>query len=322
MFKITILTRRKLTFFLVLNICLLTVKAFGAGGVTVSSAIDKNKALIGENIRYTLTVSRKKEISLQMPALGEHLGNFEVRDYNTSSEEEDEKIIEKYVYTICSFDIGKIEIPSFPIKYKLGKEKEREILTEKIVIEIVPSKSEEMKDIIGIKKPMEKTFDWKGPMHFLLILLITALTCLIAFFGYKYFKNKQKQGVNDSVETPMTSEEWVFAIITKLENSDMLEDGRIKEYYDILGDAIRKFFEKYYSVELMELTTSEVLQKLRGIIKHNAKLKDVFPAFLNDCDMVKFADYKPSPTELKEITTRAREVIRAVIPTNPPAVIE
>jgi len=283
--------------------------ACASGDVSVKSGVDKIRVLIGEPVTYTLTLSRKESVSLDMPALGAHLGSFDIRDYTVAKpEKQNGMVVEKYVYVIASFQLGKSEIPAFTIKYKTGSGKEKSISAEKIVIDVVPTPSEEIKDIIKLKPPMEKTFAWGAIKHTLLVTLLIIVFAVLGVFLYKFLKNKTPKE-NGEAEPEQTPEEWAFTFISKLEDSDMIEQERVKDYYDFLSDLIRKFFEKLYAIELMELTTSELEHRLSPFFSEKPELKDKLTSFLTDCDMVKFADIRPEKTENAEISARARGIV-------------
>jgi len=282
---------------------------YASGDVSIKSGVDKIRVLIGEPITYTLTLSRKESVSLDMPALGAHLGNFDIRDYTVAKpEKQNGMIIEKYVYLIASFQLGKSEIPAFKIKYKTSSGKEKSISAEKILIDVVPTPSEEIKDIIKLKPPMEKTFEWDTIKHTLLVALFIIMFAVLGVLIYKIIKNKMPLE-SAAAEPEQTPEEWVLALISKLENSDMIEKGRVKDYYDFLSDVIRKFFEKLYAIELMELTTPELEDRLTPFFSEKAELKSKLTSFLTDCDMVKFADICPEEIENAEISNRARSIV-------------
>jgi len=290
---------------------------YAFGDVSVKSGVDKVRVLIGEPITYTLTISRKESVSLDMPALGAHLGNFDIRDYTVAKPEKQNGIsVEKYVYIIASFQLGKSDIPAFKIKYKTGSGKEKSISAEKIVIDVVPTPSEEIKDIIKLKPPMEKTFEWGAIKHTLLVTALIIVLAVLGVFIYKFLKNKTpiKAAAAEPEQTP---EEWVLNLINKLEDSDMIEQGRIKDYYDFLSDVIRKFFEKLYAIELMELTRPELEHRLTPFFSEKPELKGTLTSFLADCDMVKFADICPEESDNAEISTRARNIVNMALAHNP-----
>jgi len=290
-------------------------QALCANNIVVKSNVDKLRALMGEHIKYTLTVSRKEGISVEMPALGANLGNFDIKDYNISKpEEKDGMVIEKHVYIIVSFELGKSEIPSFNIKYKSDGEKEKVIPTEKIMVDIVSTPKKEMKDIIDVKAPIEKQFEWGAIKRSLLITFVLICIILLGLFIYKKLTKKADEQKN--IEPDISPEEWALSLIERLEDSSMLADGRVKDYYDFLSDVIRRFFERLHGVELMELTTSEFKEKL-GPLLSKTDQEGGLNSFLDDCDMVKFADDKPEEAEVKEISNRARDIVRATVPTMP-----
>ncbi|MCX8094494.1 MAG: hypothetical protein N3E50_10070, partial [Candidatus Goldbacteria bacterium] len=66
----------------------------------------------------------------------------------------------------------------------------------------------------------------------------------------------------------------------------------------------------HLKVSLNELTTREILKKLQEL-KVDKQMLDILNLFMSDCDIVKFADYKPDDKEMEEIYKRAEDIINS-----------
>lgn len=279
------------------------------GRILVESKVDKDRITIGDLVKYTVIITRDKDLKVEMPGLGANLGAFEIRDYNVSDPQEiDGKIVEKVEYIISTFETGEFEIPPLTIRYAApGDTTRREIKTEKIKIFVESLKPSEAGDIRDIKGPVEL----KRTLRRLIYTLSAALAvALVGFFIFYYIKKKRagEALIPKKIEPPRPAHEVAYEELEKLKNSDLLERGLIKEFYIELSDIIRRYLEGRYFIAAMELTTTELMEKLRTANLDQFDI-DLIDEFLDLCDLVKFAKYVPSYEENNKALEQAYQIV-------------
>ena len=143
------------------------------------------------------------------------------------------------------------------------------------------------------------------PFYLLLIVLGSALLVSLINFFLKRFKKLKPQGIKPA---------WVIADerLEALRNLNLPSNGKIKEYYTLLADIIRRFMEVRFSVRVPEMTTQEFLGYLRDSRHLNLEHNELLKEFLNSCDMVKFAKYGPSLKETETSFDMAKKLINAL----------
>jgi len=293
---------------IILSLIVTTLLAQG-GHISVESKVDKDRITIGDLIKYTVSVTRDKDLKVEMPGLGANLGAFEIRDYNVFDPQEiDGKIVEKVEYTISTFETGEFEIPPLTIRYAVpGDTTRREIKTEKIKIFVESLKPSEAGDIKDIKGPVDLKRDLRGLIY---ILSAAVAAVLIGLFVFYYIK-KRKSGeglIPKKIEPPRPAHEVAYEELEKLKNSDLLERGLIKEFYIELSDIIRRYIEGRYFITAMELTTTELIEKLQTANLDQFDI-DLIGEFLDLCDLVKFAKYIPSDEENGKALEQAYQIV-------------
>jgi hypothetical protein len=102
---------------------------------------------------------------------------------------------------------------------------------------------------------------------------------------------------------PRPPHELALESLDKLKASDLLERGEIKQFYIELSEIIRRYIGGRYFVVAMEMTTTEVLEGLANADLGEA-IFNAFRRFLYQCDMVKFAKFRPG----KETHTQMLEL--------------
>ncbi len=102
-----------------------------------------------------------------------------------------------------------------------------------------------------------------------------------------------------------------FRELEKLKNEKLWQNGETKKYYIRLTEIIRQYLENRFGVNSLELTTSETLEALvkTGFKKDESfnKLRSV----LTGADLVKFAKYKPDPTENESVFSNSYDFVSA-----------
>ncbi|MFQ5753479.1 MAG: hypothetical protein ACE5HI_15930, partial [bacterium] len=93
-----------------------------------------------------------------------------------------------------------------------------------------------------------------------------------------------------------------------LKDSSLLADGKAKEFYIQISDIIRRYIEGRYFIVALELTTFEVIEKLK-YSDVTPEIVQLIQEFLEFCDLVKFAKYQPADEENSDMIDKAFEVV-------------
>lgn len=268
--------------------------------ISVTAAFDTSRILIGDQINFTVVVEQPAGIKLSLPVLKDTLvKNIEILSGplidSTKLSAEKLKITEKYLVT--SFDSGYYKVePVFAETRDINGLKRYYSdysLLEVSRVKLTPP------DTVG------KIFDivepYKAPVTLgeimpwiLLVLLISAIIWLIIRFLKKFSKSRKEVILPVSIEP---AHDIAFRDLEKLREEKLWQNGETKKYYTRLTEILRRYLENRFEVFSLELTTSETLEALvkTGFKKDESynKLKSV----LNGADLVKFAKYKPEPSE-------------------------
>jgi hypothetical protein len=99
--------------------------------------------------------------------------------------------------------------------------------------------------------------------------------------------------------------------------ASLLAEDRGEEFVDGVSDALREYLGKRYGFEGLESTTDEVLRTLERIRPHKLSLSGV-SLLLEQCDLVKFARFKPDAAQCDDLWNGAVGLIRATTPAPEP----
>lgn len=100
------------------------------------------------------------------------------------------------------------------------------------------------------------------------------------------------------------------AAIQSLLAKKLVESGYVKEFYLELSEILKRYLGSKLEIVSLERTTEEFIGDLKNAAIPWEEYEHI-REFLMDCDLVKFAKYKPSADEIRRIVERSFRVIDA-----------
>ena len=276
---------------------------------TVSAKVDRSRITVGDVIRYTVTVSADAGIQVDLPPETDELGDFEVRSYQaTGPVTKEGKKVWNLEYALAVFSTGEFKIPPPKVTYRSGNEAaENELSAEAIEVIVESVKPADAEDILDIKAPVEIPRNWWSLWPwFVLAAGLIALGAL-AFVWYRR-RDSSEEGIAAPTKEQLPPHEEAYRALRQLRDEGLVEQQMIKLYYIKISEIIRRYIGRRFQVEAMELTSTEVLDRLRraGIEVDAHRL---FQEFFSLCDLVKFAKYRPSEAQHDQVMKVAIDIV-------------
>lgn len=100
-----------------------------------------------------------------------------------------------------------------------------------------------------------------------------------------------------------------LADLGRLIADQLIERGLYKPFYQRVSNILRRYIENRFGLRAPEQTTEEFLDASRSARQFNAGDLELLEEFLTHCDMVKFAEHVPDPTQMHSTL----ETVRAFI---------
>ena len=158
-----------------------------------------------------------------------------------------------------------------------------------------------------VKPPVDEVSPLPKPgVSFFVIMIILALA-VGAFIIYRLKRHPKIHPINSGVTR--TAWDIAYERLKILQQKNLPERGKYKEFYVELSDIVRRYMEDRFEIRAPEMTTEEFLGRLQTSQRLETKLKNSLNQFLNACDLVKFAQYGPSPEEAKESFHLAEQLV-------------
>ena len=277
--------------------------------IEVNSSVDTSVITIGDRIKYSISIEHADTLRVAQPGEGVNLGQFEIKDYQIHEPVDKEgRIYKKYDYVISVFDTGKFTIPPFPIAYfpTDSMSDYRIIEASPINIYVKSVVLDDKKELRDIKQPIYIPYN-----YFFLISMISIgiLIIISGFLTYKLYKKRKEKGyLFKPPEPPRPAHEIALESLNALLDKQLIEQGKIKDFYIELSDIIRHYIEGRYYISALEETSSEILFDVKEQdIAQN--LYDNLKELLELSDFVKFAKYIPTEQENNQAIENTRNFI-------------
>lgn len=300
--------------------------SFAQTQVEASAEVDNNNITLGDTVSYVITVKKTGDVSrspaIKPPAFEGFrvVGSFSQN--NISIINGAASVSTQQQFNLMAIKRGEITIPEAEVQFYDETTKTTQIIkTKPVVINVSAGKNaginvatptpapiavmpQATADIRSIK--MNVALDgWQVLIAFLIMAAIGAGLAI----GWNYFfgKKQPKQAV--------VKEAYDFrkeALAKLLKTKEWIKKGELKAFYYAAYEVVRFFLAERLSTTFEELTTREIVLKIRqnNLLKEPA-VKQVLE-FMEECDVVKFAEYKPEEQEALAAYNKAEEIIKVI----------
>lgn len=267
-----------------------------AQSVTVDAKIDSLQILIGEQAKVQLQVAMDVKQKAVFPVFTDTLVRgveiLETAKPDTQYLNDRQRMLITQEYTVTSFDSALYYIPPMGVKID-NKEYKSKALALKVYS--MPVDTLHPDQFFGQKTVMKAPFaweDWYGLIgcSFLALPLLGLLIYLIVRIrDNKPIIRKIK------VEPKLPPHQLAMKEIERIKTEKIWQKGQPKEYYTELTDALRTYIKNRFGFNALEMTSSEIIDKLLEFNDKEAisDLKYLFQT----ADLVKFAKHDPQMNE-------------------------
>ena len=260
---------------LILNVLLSFAQA------SIEAKIDPIEMMIGEQATVTLTVQAGEGANVQWPTFQPRqqiVPGVEVLATHTSSQ--------TMTLTLTSFDGNLYHLPPFKVKVN-GKEVKSADLALKVVEMEVDTTH--MEKFFGPKDVQDNPFQWSDwSLSFWLSVLMLVLAAL-GYYLYLRLRSNKPVIAHIKIVKRLLPHQKAMKEIEQIKADKMVMSENQKEYYTKLTDTLRKYIEERYGFSAMEMTSSEIIDRLMST--GDQQSLDELRQLFTTADLVKFAKY-------------------------------
>lgn len=306
--------------YILLGLLLLLPGSYIAGqtAVSVTARADATSIIIGDQVRYFLEVKHDSELEydIQWVSVPDTFNSLEVVErglVDTIADGRD--IIYRQRLLITGFDSGAFIIPAFAFTIIPAAADPIQQYTDSFVLHVQTVAVDTSKPFRGIREILEVKTTWRDYAGLIgggfgLVLI------LAAFIFWLLRRRKTKPTAAPAIPEVPLYERTIQALVA-LEQQQLWQQDKIKEYYTTLTDILRDYIEERFRTPAMELTSDQLLESVH---RHPEMCQyyDELATILTTADLAKFAKAKPLPHE----HTSAMDHVRAFVTDTRQVIIE
>lgn len=294
-------------------------KEYERGPIRVRLLIDKDSVSIAENLTLTLEADVKEGYEVDLPAFGDKLGQFGIVDYHEEPPKltGEGRILTKKVYELEPFLSGDYKIAPMKVtfweKSSQGKNQEapekHEIETGEVTVKV--------RSLLGDDRSQLQVKPIFGPVNLpvqlfsRMYLLIGAAFLLIVAGSALFFRHQRRRRQNGGDLVNIPAHELAYREIQKILDEQLLDRGEIKLFYARICDVVRHYIENRFGLHAPKHTTEEFLGEISMNSVFAPDHQRLLDDFLHHCDLVKFAEYQPTPEEIQKTFDACKAFIEA-----------
>lgn len=260
--------------------------------VTVEVSIDSIEMFIGEQVHVTVKAVMPENAKVVWPILKPRQqvtpGVEIVNASDLGTEPVDNgMVVRQRKYTLTSFDGKLYYLPPFTVKVDNKEYKSKSLALKVIEMDVDTA---HMEKFFGPKDVQDNPFAWSdwSPLFWssLLMLLLATGGC------YLYIRLRQGKPIvtpRFAMVRRLLPHQKAMKEIEQIKAEGISNTEHPKEYYTKLTDTLRKYIQERYGFNAMEMTSTEIIDRLTQA--GDTKALDELTHLFRTADLVKFAKY-------------------------------
>lgn len=282
------------------------------GPVKATVSVWPAKPNLGEPIYLRLDVTAPAGISVDTPfqeAGDQRLGRFKVAAFvRDTHRNPDGSQHQEQTYTLEAPSSGKHRVP--PLRLEMVDSRDakhpgaQEILTEEVPLDVLPVDAaaigKDLRSAAGALDPDVGGTPWTA-----ILLVASAAAVLLSgsLLLLRVYKSRRR------IEVKKSAYEEAIAKLRALATRGAPAAEEADSWFVELSAIVRSYLEHRYDIRAPELTTEEFLLEASRAPELTTAHRTQLSQFLESCDRVKFAGYRPEGTESIDTLAAARAFI-------------
>jgi hypothetical protein len=285
------------------------------GPVKATIKVWPPKPTLGDSIYARLEIDAPAGIAVDAPfqeAGDQRLGRFRVVAFTRETQRKpDGGQHHEETYMLDAPSSGRQRIPPLRFEFTDSRTgsaasagKPQEVLTDEVPLEIAPLATEAAN--AQLKAAMGELDPDVGGIGWLTLLGIASALCVVgagSVLGYRAWRARRR------IERQRSAYDEAVSRLRELENAGPPEPAAADAWFVALSALVRRYLEQRYEIRAPELTTEEFLQVATARPELTAEHRGLLRSFLERCDRVKFAGYRPDADESLATLKAARGFI-------------
>jgi hypothetical protein len=278
-------------------------KTTEVGPVKATVKVWPAKPTLGDAIYARLEIDAPAGVTLDAPfqeAGDQRLGRFRVVSFTRDTQRKpDGGQHHEQTYTLDAPSSGRQRIP--PLRFEMtdtrkgsgaGAGAPQEVLTDEVPLEIAPLPAEaanaQLRPAMGEIDPDVGGVGWLALLGIASGLAVIGAGSVLAYRAWRARRRIERQ---------RSAYDEAVSQLRELEHAGPPDQAAADAWFVALSAIVRRYLEQRYEIRAPELTTEEFLQVGTARPELSGEHRGLLTSFLERCDQVKFAGYRPDADE-------------------------
>lgn len=289
------------------------------GEPQVSASLSADEVTLGDAVTLSILAVHPAELTVTLPSslpLGAELTE---RDRSQQRRDNgDGTVTTEFRVEIVAYELGDVEVPPIPVSYLRGGAAHR-VETQPLALHVASYIGDDQLGDAGLRPAAapvtvlhrDWSLVWAGAF-----LLGAALAALVTWGVLRWLRGRRRGPEPAVVAAAARSapHEEALARLAELEASGALDADDLAPAYVRLSEVVRAYVGRRYGFGELDLTTDEIHEAFRRRPELFGDVGAEVVAWLQDCDLVKFAAAAASPDDARQSLYWARKLVQRTTP--------
>lgn len=298
----------------------LSANCFANPNIIFTASIDSVSIMMGKQARIDYQIVQDKGvegyIKQDNPKLLSPYVEIIKETRNDTTDLDNNRIQINRQIVIQSFDSGIWEIPA--AKYIVDKDT---FLSNSLSLKVIPANVDSLTTVHTYKPVSDVPFnllDYLPDFIYYYWWAILLVLVLIAAGIYFYLSMKREKPLFAPKKVKVPPYEEAIDALNTLKAAKLWQAGQDKEYFTRLTDILRRYIDRRFSINAVEMTSSEIIDTLKRNEETRA-VNEQLRQILEVADFVKFANMRALPDDSEGSWNKAQHFVEE---TKPQPVVE
>ncbi len=283
--------------------------AYEWGPLDVHVRVDPNTVSIADLLILEFEASIADGYAVRMPAIDQVLQHFGMVDWHNPGDRlgDANRRIKTLTYELEPFLSGEYELPPFTFEFYDVNDPNRIVkrTTDPIPVTVTSLLGEErdnltiadIETVVTVPRPPLPAWAWALGA----VALLGAAGMIILWI--------RRKKVEALIRIFKPAHEVAYARLHALVDRDLIAQGLIKPFYEEISHILRHYIEDRFELLAPERTTEEFFNELEHSDDLSLEDQKRLHAFLQHCDLVKFAKHDPTSEEIQQTFDLVKDFI-------------
>lgn len=286
--------------------------------VRAQAGLDRTPVLVGETVTYELRVEAMGSIDIELPEVGDTLGDVPVEDTAVDpprSNAGHTLLVARY--TLHPGKPGAYVLAPLEVRFRRGAGAPWEsVRGDEVFLEVRTAPAPpDAPDIRPLKPLVMVRSPWYWIVRGAAVLLGLGMLAL-AVWAWRHRRRRDRPIPALPVDPPR---QVALAALDELLRADLTDMDSIRRLHFRASEIVRLYVEQRFGLNATDLTTEEITTRLAQQPAVPSAAAPLLREFLYGADRVKFAGAAPTGEDARRLVANGRNVVLAAEPTVPAA---